>query len=72
MTRPDRDKYVRINWKNLEGDTSQFRINKNAFTKRPYDYESIMHYRIFQAGNNEKTATITPINCKGQCPRELG
>jgi Astacin (Peptidase family M12A) len=64
-SRPDRDKYVEIQWKNILPQWfSEFnRVNPNIFMSlgTPYDYHSIMHY-----GNTAFTKngafTIIPKN----------
>jgi hypothetical protein len=64
-SRPDRDKYVKIQWKNILPQWfSEFnRVNPNIFMSlgTPYDYQSIMHY-----GNTAFTKngafTIVPKN----------
>jgi Astacin (Peptidase family M12A) len=47
-SRPDRDKYVKIQWNNIQPKWfSEFnRVNPNIFMHlgTPYDYQSIMHY----------------------------
>lgn len=43
--RSDRDKYITVQWQNMEKDwQSQFNMDDNAFTGASYDYLSIMHY----------------------------
>ena len=46
-TRPDRDNYVTINWKNIESENvGQFITHKTSLTFNvPYDGKSIMHYK---------------------------
>lgn len=64
-SRPDRDKYVRIVWKN---------VNKgweHAFMKQtwqavdslntPYDYSSIMHYKLNAFSRSSRRKTIVPL-----------
>jgi hypothetical protein len=60
--RPDRDKYVRIFWENLEPTfTHNFNIVRTAVNmKRPYDYESIMHFPPMAFSTNGK-ATIEAL-----------
>ncbi|XP_033727500.1 low choriolytic enzyme-like [Pecten maximus] len=64
QSRPDRDKYVRVNFKNVRSENTH---NFNRFSDLtidsrgvPYDYESIMHYsnRAFGKG---KSITLEPI-----------
>ena len=46
QSRPDRDKYVTINYSNIQGGNAHnFDICNNCqFQQTPYDYNSIMHY----------------------------
>lgn len=63
--RPDRDMYVRINCDNImENVTQDFRKLKQGVTDvfdQPYDFNSIMHYRIDHFSKNGKP-TILPLN----------
>lgn len=62
--RPDRDSYVSINCENIiENVTQDFRKLKEGITNvfdQPYDFYSIMHYRIDHFTKNGKP-TITPL-----------
>lgn len=64
-SRPDRDKYVKINWQNILPQWfSEFnRVNPNIFMQlgTPYDYQSIMHYGS-TAFTKNGLATIVPKN----------
>mmetsp|Transcript_47950 Transcript_47950/g.104308 ORF Transcript_47950/g.104308 Transcript_47950/m.104308 type:complete len:502 (-) Transcript_47950:160-1665(-) len=45
QSRPDRDKYVKINYENVRpGQEHNFDIEPGAYTAVEYDYLSIMHY----------------------------
>jgi hypothetical protein len=44
QTRSDRDNYVRILWKNIEGDNAHNFEKDDSRTYGQYDVESIMHY----------------------------
>ena len=47
QTRPDRDEYVDILWKNISSDSREFHIRSRSEVNSrnvPYDYRSIMHY----------------------------
>jgi astacin len=64
-SRPDRDKYVKIQWKNIQPKWfSEFnRVNPNIFMHlgTPYDYQSIMHYGS-TAFTKNGDHTIVPKN----------
>lgn len=64
-SRPDRDKYVNILWKNIQPKWfSEFnRVNPNIFMHlgTPYDYHSIMHYGS-TAFTKNGGVTIMPKN----------
>lgn len=60
-TRPDRDKYVEINWNNIAPDRKRFfSITPNSFVGEPYDYESIMHVAENYQATNPDQPTVTP------------
>ncbi|CAL8238012.1 unnamed protein product [Boreogadus saida] len=45
LTRSDRDKYVRINWRNINRrNAHNFKKQNTNNLNTPYDYTSIMHY----------------------------
>ncbi|XP_076851398.1 hatching enzyme 1.2-like [Brachyhypopomus gauderio] len=60
-TRSDRDKYVRINWENIDPSMqSNFNKANTNNLNTPYDYTSVMHYgRTAFSVNGQYT--ITPI-----------
>uniref|UniRef100_A0A8C5FSC2 Metalloendopeptidase n=1 Tax=Gadus morhua TaxID=8049 RepID=A0A8C5FSC2_GADMO len=61
QTRSDRDRYVRINWKNINRRSAYNFNRKNTNNlNTPYDYTSIMHYgrRAFSINGRD---SITPI-----------
>jgi hypothetical protein len=67
--RYDRDKYIKINWENIQGGAhSQYQMeNPDQFTdfagKFPYDIKSVMHYskRTF-ANSSAPTFSVLPPN----------
>jgi hypothetical protein len=62
-TRLDRDAFVRVQIKNIEENAiDNFAMDPRAL-RRPYDYESIMHYDMFSFTKNGK-ATLVPIDEK--------
>jgi hypothetical protein len=65
--RPDRDKYIKVLYKNIDIDV-YFCFKKRSkeeflydYTKFPYDYNSIMHYYEYSFSNNNKKVIISPI-----------
>lgn len=61
-TRPDRDKFVRVNWSNIiSGKEHNFEILTDGLPLGAYDYGSIMHYgeRFFSTNG---ATTLQPIN----------
>jgi len=45
QARPDRDEYVYVDFGNIKSaDQHNFKVEKNADSKRPYDVLSLMHY----------------------------
>lgn len=61
--RPDRDKYVKIMWKNIAPQWfSEFdKVNPSNFNHlgTPYDYQSIMHYGATAFTKNGKVTILT-------------
>ncbi|XP_057704356.1 high choriolytic enzyme 1-like [Corythoichthys intestinalis] len=61
QTRSDRDKYVRINWQNVDQQMAHnFYRRDTDNLGTPYDYSSVMHYGKKAFSNNGRD-TITPI-----------
>nr|BAU29956.1 hatching enzyme [Hippocampus abdominalis] len=61
QNRSDRDRYVRINWENINPEAaSNFNRQDTNNLNTPYDYASIMHYGKTAFSSNGKD-TITPI-----------
>ncbi len=62
QNRPDRDKYIKITYKNIvEGMEGNFDIYTGGqYFTTPYDYKSIMHYASFAFSKNNEP-TITPL-----------
>ena len=62
QNRPDRDKYVKIMWGNIEGGTTNNNFwiaNKWRTFKTEYDWKSIMHYRAKNGFSIRRRDTIT-------------
>ncbi|CAG0912504.1 unnamed protein product [Notodromas monacha] len=62
-SRTDRDKYVRVNWKNLRSGW-ELSFNKHPgryVTTGPYDYYSLMHYDLYTNAKNERMPTLQPL-----------
>ena len=68
QTRQDRDKYVRVNYRNLLNDgKSQYEKCRNCKTfGAPYECNSIMHYGANDFAINWRTPTMTPVD-KNTC-----
>ncbi|KAM8902608.1 high choriolytic enzyme 1-like isoform 1-T1 [Spinachia spinachia] len=61
QTRSDRDRYVRINWENINPQSAyNFKKMNTNNLNTPYDYSSIMHYGKTAFSINGRD-TITPI-----------
>ena len=63
--RPDRDKYVKINFGNIsDGRRSQFDYAnywyRNLTMPTPYDYRSVMHYHPYSFSKNKKPTISLP------------
>ncbi|KAK0155457.1 High choriolytic enzyme 1 [Merluccius polli] len=62
QTRSDRDRYVRINWENIEPRMAyNFHRQKTNNLNTPYDYSSIMHYGRTAFSIQYGRDSITPI-----------
>ena len=62
QSRHDRDKYVTINYKNIDGSNKHnFETRKTNSLESGYDYESVMHYSEKAFSKNGKTT----IDAKG-------
>lgn len=59
QSRPDRGKYVRIHWENVQsGMENNFDIVDNAYAEEDYDILSIMHYDRFAFTRDRNKETI--------------
>ena len=67
MNRPDRDKYVNIEWKNIKGgkNNKEYKKQENEWVPyTPYDWKSVMHYPAINSnskkdGNGKSLNTMT-------------
>ncbi|XP_071944602.1 uncharacterized protein [Antedon mediterranea] len=61
--RPDRDKYVRINWLNIDKDDAYNYEKRKTLTSVPYDLYSIMHYarETFSSNGLPTVLTVDPL-----------
>ncbi|XP_074641353.1 zinc metalloproteinase nas-6-like [Tubulanus polymorphus] len=61
QSRPDRDRYITINWDNIQtGHEHNFDVQQNTdMLGVKYDYYSLMHYDMYTWSKNDKP-TITP------------
>ncbi|XP_069805660.1 embryonic protein UVS.2-like, partial [Dendropsophus ebraccatus] len=61
-SRPDRDKYIKINYENIEpGSESYFYVSESDNNGLPYDYESVMHFASYAYSKDPNLFTIVPI-----------
>ncbi|XP_064646852.1 uncharacterized protein LOC135499821 [Lineus longissimus] len=64
MSRPDRDDYIEIIWKNVQpGEGNKFQFQKagtSTFSGYPYDYLSIMHYPLNAMAIDQNKYTMKP------------
>ena len=71
MNRPDRNKYVKIEWKNIIGgkNNTEFRLRNGWETyNTPYDWKSVMHYPAINSEskkdeNGKRLNTMTSKVC---------
>merc|ERR1719149_60892 len=62
QSRPDRDRFVKINWGNIKsGQSHNFDLADKAYTQGSYDLLSIMHYDRFAFAVDPLTPTIEYI-----------
>jgi hypothetical protein len=66
QNRPDRDEWVKINFKNVQDNEFNRDFRKLDVTEfqdfgTPYDYESIMHYDSYAHALNSSLVTIEAI-----------
>jgi len=67
QSRPDRDKYVRIDHSNIKrGRERNFAITPQAGTHLDYDYLSVMHYDSFAFAKDRKKPTIYAVKEHGR------
>lgn len=60
QSRPDRRKYVEIHWDNIPDDkASNFDVDDNGDTERPYAILSVMHYDSHAFAEDTSQPTIT-------------
>ncbi|XP_042299362.1 astacin-like metalloendopeptidase isoform X2 [Sceloporus undulatus] len=60
--RSDRDKYVKINWEYVvAGEWGNFEKVNSTNLDLPYDYDSVMHYGLYDFSNTAGKPTIVPI-----------
>ncbi|ELU16676.1 hypothetical protein CAPTEDRAFT_123263, partial [Capitella teleta] len=53
QSRPDRDEWIQVLYKNMKNDNGNFRKEK-LDTKVPYDYSSVMQYGLSDFSINDK------------------
>ena len=63
-TRPDRDKYIRINWDNInQQNQHNYKLRDADLALGDYDYESIMHYGPYGFSINGQPTIVCTSNC---------
>ncbi|OWA52334.1 putative Acidic mammalian chitinase [Hypsibius exemplaris] len=61
QSRMDRDNYVDINWNNIMPEAqSQFIIQNSTAFDEPYDFDSVLHYGMFDFAIDRSIWTIKP------------
>ncbi|CAG0915704.1 unnamed protein product [Notodromas monacha] len=62
QNRGDRDKYITVNWKNMErGMELNYRKLNGRYTNAgPYDYYSILHYSLYSSAKDPLVRTLIP------------
>lgn len=75
-TRPDRDKYINIDWKNIEQEHARnfqkYPRDLGSSFGKPYDYESVMHYSKFAFSKDRNIPTILPTDEKAVIGQRMG
>lgn len=75
QSRPDRDRYVTIVWKNIE-EKMKFNFNKMSKSKSdittPYDLKSMMHYGSTSFGNGKTTIITKDLSKKNLIGQRTG
>lgn len=62
FTRPDRDRYIKINWDNIpEGLKDQLEAREGTVCGKGYDYESPMNYATYGWGYDEEVWNIRTL-----------
>jgi hypothetical protein len=79
QSRSDRDRYVKINWQNIEpGYENQFDIAPEAYLKEykgfvfAFDYNSVMLYSSLHFSKDKKSKTIVSVTNKEIAPMTEG
>ena len=63
-TRPDRDKFIRINWDNInQQNQHNYKLRDADLALGDYDYESIMHYGPYGFSINGQPTIVCTSNC---------
>lgn len=75
-TRPDRDKYIKIDWTNIEEEHSRnfqkYPRDLGSSFGKPYDYDSVMHYSRFAFSKDLDVPTIIPADGEASIGQRLG
>lgn len=75
-TRPDRDKFIKIDWTNIEQaharNFQKYPRDLGSSFGKPYDYDSVMHYSKFAFCKNRDVPTIVPTDSNATIGQRLG
>ncbi|KAL9969803.1 hypothetical protein ACROYT_G022064 [Oculina patagonica] len=75
-TRPDRDKYIKIDWKNIEQEHARnfqkYPHDIGSSFGKPYDYQSVMHYSRYAFSKDRDIPTIVPTDDSATIGQRLG
>lgn len=73
QSRPDREKYVKILWDNIEkAEYNNFEIDEGGFTGQDYDFHSVMHYDAYAFTNNGKPTIEAKSPGHGELGQRIG
>eukprot|EP00928_Gymnodinium_smaydae_P095074 TRINITY_DN8111_c0_g2_i1.p1 TRINITY_DN8111_c0_g2~~TRINITY_DN8111_c0_g2_i1.p1 ORF type:complete len:655 (+),score=35.54 TRINITY_DN8111_c0_g2_i1:40-2004(+) len=73
QSRPDRDRYVEINWRNIPTSAAHnFDRHPHGYTGNKYDFSSIMHYDAYAFAIDRSKPTIVEKYNHGHTANEMG
>jgi len=75
-TRPDRDKYITLDWGNIEQEHAhnfqKYPRDLGSSFGKPYDYHSVMHYSKYAFAKHRDIPTIVPKEKKALIGQRFG